>query len=180
VRGNHDHHLYRCLSQEDVSVSSSVQETSRLLKQKDDHTLHTYTKWLGDLPFWLRLRKGSLLLCHAAPPSPSWNEHRKKTVSILGHKTGRMTSAGFDERGTWQTSWEKSSNNAFVVYGHITHKNVYRRDQSVCVDTSCWAGNKLSCFRWPERNIISVGSRREDTDIFYADERERPSVDPYT
>ena len=43
-----------------------------------------------------------------------------------------------------------------VVYGHTPVEEPAWQGNSVCIDTGCVFGGKLTALRWPEREIVSV------------------------
>jgi protein phosphatase len=63
----------------------------------------------------------------------------------------------------WQNfSIEKSGlkGKSLFVYGGHPVKEVTKLNNSFLIDTSCVLGGKLTAFRYPEMNYISVSSRR--------------------
>ncbi|HRY05847.1 MAG TPA: protein phosphatase, partial [Hyphomicrobiaceae bacterium] len=49
------------------------------------------------------------------------------------------------------------------VYGHTPVAEAVWVNNTLCIDTGCCFGGKLTALRWPERDIISVPARRAYT-----------------
>ena len=111
-----------------------------------------------------------LFRSHAAPPPSNGSKRKIFSTCLYGHTTGRKLDNGFPERLNWVPNYNSTAteDTPFVVYGHVTHQEVYLTDKACCVDTACFAGNKLSALRWPEREVVSVPSKQtweEETNL---------------
>jgi hypothetical protein len=101
-------------------------------------------------------------------------------VCLYGHTTGKTTEGGYPERGVWGESWDGCDIDAMVVCGHVTHRQVNRTDQTICIDTSCYVGYELTAYRWPEDEVISVPSEQPvREDYVFAEDTNRSALDPY-
>jgi len=57
----------------------------------------------------------------------------------------------------WADLW---SGPPFVIYGHTSRPEIYRRRWSVCLDTACAMGGALTAFILPEKRVVQVRARR--------------------
>ena len=48
---------------------------------------------------------------------------------------------------------------AAVIYGHTPVAEPEWVNNTLCIDTGCVFGGKLTALRWPEREIVSVPAR---------------------
>ncbi len=48
-----------------------------------------------------------------------------------------------------------------MVYGHTPLGEVQSVNNTVCIDTGCVFGGKLTCYRYPEREIVQVLAHEE-------------------
>ena len=63
---------------------------------------------------------------------------------------------------------EGRSERPTVVYGHVAAPTVEWLNNTICLDSGCCYGGRLTALRWPEREIASVPAAR----IYY--EAKRP------
>lgn len=163
VRGNHDDKLGRWLKGNPVSVGHGLQKTIDQLP-KAPPKMALSDQILG----WpTQIEYDDLIVCHAAPGP----EH----ANLYGYPTGRQTDAGHPERGDWRQDWDGKT----VVFGHVGCRDPQRLGKTRCVDTTCYAGNKLTALRWPEDEFVSVPSRQPDQEVIYFEQTDPPKVAPY-
>ena len=183
VQGNHDNKLARWFKGNPVSVGHGLGMTVEEVEDQVAPSQYEYwSKWILGLPLVLELDNGKLTVSHAAPEPEDASKGKTKAVCLYGHTTGKKTSQGFPERMDWVPAYENSDREAFAVYGHVTHREPRLTDQTCCVDTACFAGNKLTALRWPSKELVSVESQQELTDrtSFFDDHPERtPKMKSY-
>ncbi len=93
---------------------------------------------------------------------------------MLGHQSRDVmafclygeTSAATDEFGLpvryhWAAEYGGST---AIVYGHTPVPDAGWVNNTICIDTGCCFGGKLSALRWPEREIVSVPAARPYTE----------------
>jgi len=166
VQGNHDNKLGRCLKGNDVFVGHGLQDTLDELQDMSPDAKSKLSERLLKLPLYATFDSGRLLVVHAAAPPEGVSKGKVFSTCLYGHTTGRKTALGFPERLDWAPSYNRNATpeTPFVVYGHVTHQEAYVTDHTCCIDTACFAGNKLSAFRWPEREVVSVDSLQDKLD----------------
>ena len=74
-------------------------------------------------------------------------------VSLFGETTGERDAFGLPVRLNWASAYRGATT---VVYGHTPVARIEFVNNTVCVDTGCVFGGKLSALRWPEKEVISV------------------------
>ena len=89
-----------------------------------------------------------------------------RSFALYGDTTGET-----DEFGLPAVPWaEDYRGDATVVYGHTPVPEAVWINRTICIDTGCVFGGKLTALRYPERELISVPA----ADIYY--EPVRPLV----
>ena len=64
---------------------------------------------------------------------------------------------GLPIRYHWAAAYTGS---ATVIYGHTPLADVDWVNNTLCIDTGCCFGGKLTALRWPEREVVSVPARQ--------------------
>jgi hypothetical protein len=54
----------------------------------------------------------------------------------------------------------RAPEDAIVVYGHKPVEAAVWVDKTICIDTGCVYGGRLTALRYPERELVSVAARR--------------------
>ena len=72
---------------------------------------------------------------------------------LYGETTGETDEFGLPVRYNWASEYRGST---AVVYGHTPVVNAEWLNNTICIDTGCVFGGKLTALRWPEREIVSV------------------------
>ncbi len=62
------------------------------------------------------------------------------------------------ERFNWAAGYDGRPT---IVYGHTPVAEPVWQGNSVCIDTGCVFGGKLTALRWPEKELVSVPAREE-------------------
>lgn len=162
-QGNHDNKLYRWLKGNPVKVGNGLASTVSELEHLPETEKLRLSKLIENLPLYVDLDDGKLRICHAAAPPKNAGRGKTKSVLLYGHTTGKRNEEGFPERLNWVPAYNQTAteDTPYVVYGHVTHAEPYVTEHACCIDTACFTGNKLSAFRWPEREVVSVPSRQK-------------------
>jgi protein phosphatase len=77
---------------------------------------------------------------------------------LYGETTGETDEYGLPIRLPWADEYR---GRALVVYGHTPVPEVQSVNNTICIDTGCVFGGKLTCFRYPEKEIVQVEARKE-------------------
>jgi protein phosphatase len=156
IPGNHDDKLRRHLAGNPVKLAHGLAGTVAALGQETDGFRRSVHDWLGEIPLHLWLDGGRLVVTHAGILDDMIGraDHpRMRSFCLYGDTSGRYDAHGLPERFNWAADY---AGDAFVVYGHTCVEAPAWQGETVCIDTGCCFGGKLTALRWPEREIVSV------------------------
>lgn len=173
VPGNHDVKLVRKLKGGDFPPKHGLAETLEQLSKCDPEEVAGFTKFIDGLVSHYVLDDGKLVVAHAGMsealqgrPSASVRE-----FALYGETTGEIDEYGLPVRVKWA---EEYRGDATVVYGHTPMVEAEWLNKTVCIDTGCVFGGKLTALRYPERELVSVPAARVYSEPI------RPLADPQT
>lgn len=163
VRGNHDDKLLRYLRGNNVKLGNGIFETVKQIESRTDLSEFKprLLKFLSDLPLYLTLDGGKLVVCHAGIEDSMIGKNDAgavRTFCLFGKITGKKDEKGFPERLDWSAARVVNEASPWIVYGHTAKEEPYIINKTACVDTSCCFGGKLTAFVYPEATTISVNS----------------------
>jgi diadenosine tetraphosphatase ApaH/serine/threonine PP2A family protein phosphatase len=81
---------------------------------------------------------------------------KRRSWCLYGPTTGKTLENGLPERIDWATQRKVFSASPTIVYGHQPHEEVRDLNRTMCIDTGCCFGGKLTALRWPEKEIVQV------------------------
>jgi protein phosphatase len=112
------------------------------------------------LPFALYLDAGALVVAHAglSEALQGRDDDRARSFALYGDTSGRVDAHGLPERRPWQRDYRGA---ARVVYGHTPVTEAEWVGATICLDTGCVFGGRLTALRWPERELVAVEARRQ-------------------
>jgi protein phosphatase len=76
-----------------------------------------------------------------------------REFALYGETTGEIDEFGLPVRADWAAHYRGSTT---VVYGHTPVPDAEWVNNTICIDTGCVFGGKLTALRWPERELVSV------------------------
>lgn len=163
VPGNHDDKLARALMGRNVWVAHGLRESLEQIDHLSGDEAETltaaYLGFVGDLPPYLVLDGGALVVAHAGLPERYHGRvsGRIRSLVLYGESLGDDVD-GLPIRVDWAADYHGA---AAVVYGHTPQREAVWRNNTINCDTGCVFGGALTAVRWPERAIIGVAARRE-------------------
>jgi predicted kinase len=80
-------------------------------------------------------------------------EEVEAVVALYGETTGETDEFGLPVRYNWAAEYR---GRAMVVYGHTPVPEPEWLNGTICVDTGCVFGGKLTALRYPEKELVSV------------------------
>jgi polynucleotide kinase-phosphatase len=80
-----------------------------------------------------------------------------REFALYGETTGEVDEYGLPVRHPWADEYRGKP---LVVYGHTPVPEAVFHNNTICVDTGCVFGGKLTALRWPERTLVSVPAAR--------------------
>ena len=80
-----------------------------------------------------------------------------RSFALYGETTGETDEFGLPVRYNWAAEYRGK---AMVVYGHTPASEAEWLNNTICIDTGCVFGGKLTALRYPERELLSVQVRQ--------------------
>ena len=81
-----------------------------------------------------------------------------RSFALYGDTTGETDEFGLPVRYPWAEDYRGQ---ATVVYGHTPVPEATWLNRTICIDTGCVFGGKLTALRYPEKELVSVPAARE-------------------
>jgi protein phosphatase len=159
VPGNHENKLVRALSGRNVQVSHGLAETLSQLAAQPEEFRKQVEAFCHDLVSHLVLDAGRLVVAHAGLKESYHGRAsgRVRSFALYGDTTGETDEFGLPVRYPWANDYRGS---AMVLYGHTPTPEPEWVNNTMCLDTGCVFGGRLTALRYPEREIISVPAER--------------------
>jgi protein phosphatase len=76
-----------------------------------------------------------------------------RAFALYGETTGETDAFGLPVRYNWAADYR---GRAMVVYGHTPVPEAEWLNRTICLDTGCVFGGKLTALRYPEKELVSV------------------------
>ncbi|GAA4972037.1 polynucleotide kinase-phosphatase [Kineococcus glutinatus] len=155
VPGNHEAKLLRALRGQQVQVSHGLAESLAQLGAEDERFRTDVVGFLDGLVSHLVLDGGALVVCHAGLPERYHNRssQRVRAFCLYGDTTGESDEFGLPVRYPWARDYRGA---ATVLYGHTPTPAPEWVNRTMCLDTGCVFGGRLTALRWPEREVVDV------------------------
>jgi protein phosphatase len=155
VPGNHDMKLLRKLRGHDVKMTHGLAESLDQLATAEPELTARVATFLDGLVSHYVLDGGRLVVAHAGMKESMQGRAsgRVRDFALFGETTGETDSYGLMIRYPWAADYRGS---AHVVYGHTPIPVPEWLNRTLCIDTGCVFGGRLTALRWPEREIVSV------------------------
>jgi protein phosphatase len=176
VAGNHEAKLLRALRGRDVKISHGLAESLAQLDQQPAEFRDQLTGFLDGLLSHYVLDGGALVVAHAGLRAEMHGRASAavRAFALYGDTTGETDEFGLPVRYPWARDYRGK---AVVVYGHTPEPEATWVNNTICIDTGCVFGGKLTALRYPERELVSVPARK----AYYAPVRPlAPPADPAT
>ena len=159
VPGNHDMKFLRWLSAKPVKISHGLDRTVEQMNAGSAVFRDSVRTFLERLPFHLWLDRGRLAVAHAGIKEDMIGHvsGEIRSFCIYGETSGETDQFGLPIRYHWAAEY---SGGTAIVYGHTPVPEAEWVNNTLCVDTGCCFGGKLTAMRWPEREIVSVPAAR--------------------
>ena len=160
VPGNHDVKLLKYLNGKNITASNGLDVTIAEIEAMDDDFKNEARQFLDSLVSHYVLDDGRLVIAHAGIKEDyiGRGSGRVREFCLYGDTTGETDSFGLPVRLDWASDYRGK---ATVVYGHTACKDVRSQNNTFCIDTGCVFGGKLTAFRYPEREIVSVDALKQ-------------------
>jgi len=161
VMGNHERKVVKWLIGKDVKRSHGLEQTiaqyealwaSDPVAGEDRRTVKDF---LDNLRSHVWLDGGQLCVAHAGLKEEMIGRASGavREFALYGETTGEIDEFGLPVRADWAANYRGATS---IVYGHTPVVDAGWVNNTICIDTGCVFGGKLTALRWPERDIVSV------------------------
>jgi protein phosphatase len=159
VAGNHEAKLVRALRGRDVTVGHGLAESLAQLAAAGEGFATEAATFMDGLLGHLVLDDGKLVVAHAGLPAAMHGRASAavRSFALYGDTTGETDDFGLPVRYPWAEDYR---GRAMVVYGHTPVPEPAWVNGTICIDTGCVFGGKLTALRYPERELVSVPAGR--------------------
>jgi protein phosphatase len=162
VAGNHEAKLLRALRGRNVTTSHGLAESLAQLAAEPPGFTRQAAAFLDGLLGHVVLDDGGLVVAHAGLPAAMHGRASAavRAFALYGDTTGETDEFGLPVRYPWAEDYR---GRAMVVYGHTPVPDPQWVNGTICLDTGCVFGGRLTALRYPERELVSVPA----TDVYY-------------
>ncbi|KFU82676.1 polynucleotide kinase-phosphatase [Amycolatopsis lurida] len=159
VCGNHEQKLVRALNGRNVKTTHGLAESlEQLSAQDEDFRAKAHAFCEGLIAHYV-LDGGKLVVAHAGLPEKFHGRAsgRVRSTALYGDTTGETDEYGLPVRLPWARDYRGK---AMVLYGHTPTLEPEWINGTMCLDTGCVFGGKLTALRYPEREVVSVKAKK--------------------
>jgi protein phosphatase len=159
VQGNHDRKLSRWMAGREVKISHGLQDSIDQLAAEPPEFRANVKAFLDDLRSHYWLDGGRLAIAHAGLKEEMIGRGSPavRDFALFGETTGETDEFGLPVRLDWAASYRGAT---AVVYGHTPTPEAEWINNTICIDTGCVFGGKLTALRWPEKQLVSIAAHR--------------------
>ncbi len=159
VIGNHDDKLKRHLAGKQVKVSHGLAEAIEQIAAEPLGFAAEMRDWLDGLISHYVLDGGKLVVAHAGVKEEMQGRASGavRSFCMYGETTGEIDEYGLPVRWDWAAEYK---GRAKVVHGHTPVVDANWVNGTLCIDTGCVFGGKLTALRYPELELVSVPALR--------------------
>jgi len=155
VAGNHEVKLVRALRGRNVSVGHGLERSLAQLAAEPEGFAERAAAFMDGLLGHVVLDDGRLVVAHAGLPAAMHGRASAavRAFALYGDTTGETDEYGLPVRYPWARDYR---GRAMVVYGHTPVPEAEWVNGTICLDTGCVFGGKLTALRYPERELVWV------------------------
>jgi protein phosphatase len=159
VAGNHEVKLLKALRGRNVRRSHGLDASMEQLEAETDEFRARVDRFIDGLISHYVLDGGRLVVAHAGLIERYHGRAsgRVREFCLYGQTTGETDEYGLPVRYPWATEYR---GRAVVLYGHTPVPAAEWVNNTLCLDTGCVFGGRLTAMRYPERAVVSVPAAR--------------------
>jgi protein phosphatase len=158
VCGHHDAKLERALRPGTSEIVPEFQSIAAQLRDGGPDFRKNVKQFIDSLPSHLEFDCGNLVVAHAGILEKFHGRvsSRIRAFCLNGDLVSQKSEFGSPVRFPWADNYQGK---ALVVYGHTPVPEPKALNNTICIDTGCAFGGKLTAYRYPEGDLVSVPSR---------------------
>ncbi|RCW40019.1 polynucleotide kinase-phosphatase [Halopolyspora algeriensis] len=159
VAGNHENKLVKALRGRKVTVSHGLAESLEQLSGEDEEFQRRAQEFCDGLVAHYVLDHGNLVVAHAGLPERYHGRAsgRVRSFALYGDTTGETDEFGLPVRYPWAQDYRGK---AVVLYGHTPVPEPEWINRTMCLDTGCVFGGRLTALRYPEHEVVSMPAQQ--------------------
>jgi protein phosphatase len=159
VPGNHEAKLLRALRGKNVTRSHGLDASMEQLATETAEFRAEVTTFIDGLISHYVLDGGRLVVAHAGLIERYHGRAsgRVREFCLYGQTTGETDEYGLPVRYPWAQEYRGQ---ALVLYGHTPVPETEWLNNTLCLDTGCVFGGRLTALNYPERSLVSVPAAR--------------------
>jgi protein phosphatase len=159
VAGNHEAKLLRALRGRNVTTGHGLAQSLAQLAAEPPEFSRQVAAFLDGLLGHVVLDDGRLVVAHAGLPAAMHGRASAavRAFALYGDTTGETDEFGLPVRYPWADDYR---GRAMVVYGHTPVPETQWVNGTICLDTGCVFGGRLTALRYPERELMSVPAQQ--------------------
>ncbi|HEY9677903.1 MAG TPA: metallophosphoesterase [Drouetiella sp.] len=155
VPGNHDVKFVKKLKGRPVSIAHGLAESLEQIENYSDEFKNAVKEFFDRQHSHYILDDGKLVVAHAGIKESLQGKDNSRVTAftLFGDTSGEVDEYGLPVRKDWGANY---SGAARVVHGHTPMREPRKLNNVVCIDTGCVFGGKLTAYRYPEDEFVSV------------------------
>jgi len=159
VPGNHEAKLLKALRGKNVKRSHGLDASMEQLDAEPEEFRARVDRFIDGLISHYVLDDGRLVVAHAGLIERYHGRAsgRVREFCLYGQTTGETDEYGLPVRYPWAQEYRGQ---ALVLYGHTPVPETEWLNNTLCLDTGCVFGGRLTALNYPERTVVSVPAAR--------------------
>ena len=173
VAGNHEVKLLKALRGKNVRRSHGLDASMEQLELQTEEFRAEVDRFIDGLIGHYVLDGGRLVVAHAGLIERYHGRAsgRVREFCLYGQTTGETDEYGLPVRYPWAQEYRGQ---AVVLYGHTPVPAAEWLNNTMCLDTGCVFGGRLTALNYPERTTVSVSAAR----VYHPPARPFPATSP--
>ncbi|MGO8888714.1 MAG: AAA family ATPase, partial [Streptosporangiaceae bacterium] len=173
VAGNHEVKLLKALRGKNVKRSHGLDASMEQLEGETEEFRAGVDRFIDRLISHYVLDGGRLVVAHAGLIERYHGRAsgRVREFCLYGQTTGETDEYGLPVRYPWAQEYR---GRAVVLYGHTPVPAAEWLNNTMCLDTGCVFGGRLTALNYPERTVVSVPAAR----VYHPPARPFPATSP--
>ncbi len=154
VAGNHEVKLLKALRGRNVKRAHGLDASMEQLEGETDEFRAQVDRFIDGLISHYVLDGGGLVVAHAGLIERYHGRAsgRVREFCLYGQTTGETDEYGLPVRYPWATEYR---GRAVVLYGHTPVPAAEWLNNTLCLDTGCVFGGRLTALNYPERSVVN-------------------------